>query len=78
MPSVATAPTTPAGIPALPDLPRREPMANIVPQLRASRTEVPKGPVAGRNPEQARAAVRYQDRLAQRRGREQRARHDVR
>jgi signal transduction histidine kinase len=56
-PSAPTAPTTPAGMQALTDLPRREPMANMAPQLRASRAEAPKSPVAGRSPEQARALL---------------------
>jgi hypothetical protein len=56
-PSVPTAPTTPSGMPAVSDLPRREPMANMAPQLRASRADIPKSPVAGRSPEQARALL---------------------
>jgi hypothetical protein len=41
-------------------LPRRQPMANMAPQLRADRSAAPKAPVAGgagRSPEQARALM---------------------
>ena len=56
-PSGPTAPTTPAGMQALTNLPRRESGANMAPQLRASRAEAPMSPVAGRSPEQARALL---------------------
>jgi len=38
-------------------LPRREPMANMAPQLREDGPGTPKGPLAGRSPEQARALL---------------------
>jgi signal transduction histidine kinase len=55
--SVPSAPTAPSGMQSLSDLPRRESGANMAPQLRASRAEAPKTPVAGRSPEQARALL---------------------
>ena len=38
-------------------LPRREPMANMAPQLRENRQDTPRGPLSGRSPEQARALL---------------------
>jgi signal transduction histidine kinase len=43
--------TGPAG------LPRRAPQTNMAPQLRESRPAMPKGPLAGRSPEQARSLM---------------------
>jgi hypothetical protein len=39
------------------NLPRREPMANMAPQLRDGPRPGPSGPLAGRSPEQARALL---------------------
>lgn len=38
-------------------LPKRQPMASMAPQLRESRSGAPKGPLAGRSPERARALL---------------------
>jgi len=38
-------------------LPRRQPMANMAPQLRENRENTPRGPLSGRSPEQARALL---------------------
>ena len=38
-------------------LPRRAPQANMAPQLRENRPTAPKGPLAGRSPEQARSLM---------------------
>ncbi len=40
-----------------PGLPRRAPQTSMAPQLRENRPTAPKGPLAGRSPEQARSLM---------------------